>query len=256
MKQLIIKITLLCFVAFNIGCKKFKTPTISTTYNESSSVEGQIEFNITTSNTETYSVDFGDGTIENAIKTTASNFIIYHNYKKNGEYQVTIIAKNSGKKTNANNLKIQVTTLPGLSFDVVYFSYNGHKHIVCDTITTRIYNGTTRVVSGSVLHYPNYTNDDDVLSLNFPINYIAPIYQTSNANPTICSINYLDASTYPVGISMFGWPPQGRSTIEITERGSNFIKGTFTGDVWTNMTKINGQNPWANIINGKFYLKY
>lgn len=232
--------------------KKEIIPTINATLSESDTIEGQVDVLITFTNAVSYSVDFGDGVFESGA--ASAQVTKNHVYSKNGIYTIHISATSETNNIADKDYSIEVTTLPGVLFDVAYGGTSNYIHKICSSYTTYIsgMGGGIRAVKGQFGSFL----DEQFMAVAYPDWAIAGHdYSSSINDPDISSLDMVskDYNNLQLGF-LSEWTLGGRSQVFIAEKGANYYKGTFSGDVYSTST-INGQHVWANIKNGKFYIK-
>jgi len=115
---------LVLIIALLISCKK--EPSASFTYTGTLEVGVSIQFTNQSSHADTYTWDFGDGTLSTDVSPN-------HMFEKPGIYNVTLTAEGSGKSsTSSQALKVKGTTFTytnstGVTlYDFFTFYDNGH----------------------------------------------------------------------------------------------------------------------------------
>ncbi len=250
----IIYLTLISFLIFSCKKKEDKQeviPVINATISESGAVEGQVDFLINFENAISYSVNFGDGLIESG--TAGAQINVSHTYTKNGIYKILISAKSETDNSEETEYSFEVTTLPGVSFDVAYLNYSNYSHKICSSYSTYVSIYSDRVTKGQFGSFVN----DEFISIAFPNMANANTsYNATISNPTISSMQLVSKENYNFSVDYLSdWLLGGRSYVTVTEKGVDYFKGTFSGDVYSN-SLVNGQHVWVNIKNGKFYIKF
>lgn len=132
-------ITAISFLILSFtGCKKAEIveplPTISFSFSQGD--YGLFGFNATSTNATTYVWDFGDGGTDYTLSPT-------HYYKKNGSYNVSVIATGKGGTTTTNRT-VSVSTVAG---EVTFWSSNAPYQV--DVIVDGKYQATIKSLYSS-----------------------------------------------------------------------------------------------------------
>jgi PKD repeat protein len=169
-----------------------------------------IQFTNTSLNSSTYEWSFGDGSSSFDVSPA-------HSYAQNGTYTVTLTASN-GYTTNEKSAEIIVTNVPVFEASMYnsgsgYFTFSGSS--------------VSAVKSASqIIITSNYGSAQQFI-ITLPINVSdGSVYSTGSCS---ASVEYRNSSYY----LYYGSCSYSCSGVNITidDVTSNFIKGTFTGNI-------------------------